>query len=205
MLALLVFGAVIWVLRHFGPPQLGPTTSDPARGYDRAAWPHWSDADGDCQDTRHEVLIAESEIPVKFETRERCRVKVGRWRCPYTGRTFTDPRKLDVDHLVPLAEAHRSGGYAWDRAKRERYANALDEPAHLVAVERESNRAKADKGPEAWMPRSEAYRCEYVDAWREIKARWDLEMDPRERDYVEQARRACERGEVPALPAGQRG
>lgn len=209
--ALLVFAAVIWVLQRFGP-SLGldlsrgadPAASRRTSDYDRKAWPHWSDADGDCQDTRQEVLIAESETPVKFKTSKRCRVKSGRWRCPYTGRTFTDPRKLDVDHLVPLAETHRSGGHAWDRDRRERYANALDLPAHLVAVERGSNRAKADKGPEAWMPKAKAYRCEYLEAWRTIKQRWALDMDPREQAYVEQAQRACTRGEIPALPAGQR-
>lgn len=208
---MLVLGALVWVFQRYGWLEQAWSSlprseshSGQRSSYSRKAWPHWSDVDGDCQDTRQEVLIAESEIPVRFRTRKRCKVKSGRWRCPYTGRVFTDPRKLDVDHLVPLAEAHRSGGHAWEQARRKRYANALDEPDHLVAVERGSNRSKADKGPDAWMPEVEGYRCEYLQAWVGIKQRWELGMDPREQDYVTQAQQACERGEVPALPLGQR-
>lgn len=172
----------------------------PGQAYDRDGWPHWSDADGDCQDTRQEVLIAESEVPVRFRDDRRCAVAEGRWRCPYTGRVITDPRKLDVDHLVPLHEAHRSGGHAWDRDRRERYANALDDPMHLIAVERGANRSKGDKAPHAWMP--DAHRCEYVRAWIEVKARWDLQRSAPEQAYLERALATCERGGIPALPSG---
>lgn len=41
-----------------------------------------------------------------------CRVVSGLWHDAYTGETVRDPGELDVDHLVPLAEAHRSGGHA---------------------------------------------------------------------------------------------
>ena len=52
--------------------------------YLRKQWKHWSDADGDCQHTRQEVLIAESEIAVTFTNSDKCKVASGRW---------TDPRK----------------------------------------------------------------------------------------------------------------
>jgi len=195
------FDSLLETLPSIERPDLDPSSGSAGATYDRHAWPHWSDADGDCQDTRQEVLVAESEVPVTFHSSRRCRVKRGRWRCPYTGRTFTDPHDLDVDHLVPLAEAHRSGGHAWDRARRERYANALEHPDHLVAVQAGANRAKGDKGPDAWMPEAAGYRCAYLEAWRGVKARWRLEMDPVELRYVEQAEQACARGEVPALPS----
>ncbi|WP_217370374.1 GmrSD restriction endonuclease domain-containing protein [Nonomuraea antri] len=69
--------------------------------------------------------------------------------------------RLDVDHLVPLAEAWDSGASAWDAARRERYANHLQHPEHLVAVTARSNRQKADKDPASWLP-IKAVRCRYV-------------------------------------------
>ena len=79
--------------------------------YDRDDWKHWVDADGDCQDARQEVLVAESRSTISFKTDRRCRVTAGQWLAPYTGTVVTDPGKLDVDHMVPLGNAHASG--AW--------------------------------------------------------------------------------------------
>ena len=82
-----------------------------AVAYDRDLYGSWIDADGDCQNTRHEVLIAESTEPVTLDARG-CRVVSGRWEAPYTGRVFTNAQNLDIDHFIPLAEVPRSGGYA---------------------------------------------------------------------------------------------
>lgn len=90
--------------------------------YDRREYGGWIDEDGDCQDTRQEVLIAESKIPVTYKTERRCKVTSGQWVDPYTGTTYTDPKDLHIDHVVPLAEAHRSGAWAWDKGKKVTYA-----------------------------------------------------------------------------------
>ncbi|MCX4242355.1 HNH endonuclease family protein [Paraliomyxa miuraensis] len=207
MLLLAAIVALAWwleergVLEHLEVGRSGAQTPhEVGKPYDRKDWPHWSDADADCQDTRQEVLIAESEVPVRFRDERRCAVASGRWRCPYTGQVITDPHQLDVDHLVPLHEAHRSGGSAWDRARRERYANELSDPVHLVAVERGANRAKGDKAPHQWMPQAPEYRCEYVREWIDVKSRWGLQTSPPEQAYLEQAQATCARGQVPALP-----
>ena len=104
-----------------------PTTADD--------WPQWADQDGDCQDTRQEVLIEESLIAPALDARG-CRVIAGRWRDEYTGAVYTDPDDVEIDHRVPLANAHRSGGWAWDRLRKRDYANDLLDPEHLVAVRR---------------------------------------------------------------------
>ena len=87
--------------------------------YDRDNWRHWNDADADCQDTRHEVLIAESLVNVTYETVGECWVETRQWVGAFTGTTVTDPSDLDIDHFVPLANAWKSGAWAWDEDKKE--------------------------------------------------------------------------------------
>ena len=115
--------------------------------YDRKAWKHWIDEDRDCQNARHEVLIEESLSTVGFKTSKGCRVVSGSWNDPYSGRTITDASKLDIDHMVPLKEAHESGAANWPRERERAYANDLDDPDTLIAVDRRLNRQKGAKDP----------------------------------------------------------
>ena len=151
--------------------------------YDRKLYEHWTDSDADCLDTRQEVLIAESQSPVKLDSTG-CRVLTGLWFDQYTGQRVTDPSRLDIDHLIPLAEAHRSGAGAWTPSQRRRFANDLTHTDSLIAVTAESNRSKGDSDPALWLPPNEGFRCEYVRRWVIAKATWGLDMDPAEREAV---------------------
>lgn len=142
--------------------------------YDRGEWRHWTDEDRDCQNARQEVLIDESTIPVEFQSSDRCRVSSGSWVGPYTGQTVNDPGNLDVDHMVPLENAHRSGAWAWDRERKREYANFLQYEDHLIATTSRANRSKGSKGPEEWRPPLESYWCDYATDWIAIKNAWDL-------------------------------
>jgi len=189
--------------RKPAPRAARPTPTEPEIAYDRKDWPHWIDADRDCQDTRVEVLIAQSFEPVVFEDARKCKVSGGRWQCPFTDAIIGEVHLIDIDHLVPLANAHRSGGASWTKDQRRRYANDLSHPEHLVAVDHRANRSKGDKGPEAWLPPSEEYRCQYVRDWVKIKTRWQLSMNEAEADAVNRALVACAAGRAPALPQAQ--
>ena len=149
-----------------------------AQPYDRSQWEHWVDEDQDCQDTRQEVLIRDAIGPVTL-SEDGCRVVGGTWIDPYTGKTFTDPRKLDIDHVAPLAEVHRSGGVGWSLARKRAYANWMP---GLIAVDRRANRSKGAKDPARWMP--PLYHCWYVSVWIHIKEYWDLTMDTEEQAAV---------------------
>ncbi len=116
-----------------------PSPGSPSSTYDRKQFGNWIDADGDCQNTRHEVLIEESRIPVTFKTSRQCVVISGEWHAPYTGRVFTDPSLLNVDHVVPLKEAFLSGDNTWRRQKKVLFANDLKNKDHLIAVFRSAN------------------------------------------------------------------
>ena len=160
--------------------------------YHRSDWRHWADADGDCQDARQEVLIAESLVAVTFETDRQCRVETGQWWAPHLGHHLDNPSHLDVDHHVPLKNAHDSGGWSWDAMKKEQYANYLEDPDHLVAISSRHNRSKGARGPEEWAPPDNALWCEYATDWAEIKARWDLTMTPVESEIVMDMLGTCE-------------
>ena len=114
--------------------------------YSRSQYKHWIDEDGDCQDARQEALISESLIEVIFESERKCRVAMGRWYGAFTGIYVEAPGDLDIDHLVPLKNAHDSGGWAWSSARREQYANYLGDPDHLIAVTKGANRSKRSEG-----------------------------------------------------------
>ena len=143
-------------------------------GYSRDDWKHWVDVDRDCQDTRAEVLIQESTTVPAFNTDRNCRVIGGSWDGPYTGQTFTEASDVDIDHLVPLKNAHVSGAWQWDEARKEDYANSIATDFHLIAVDKSSNRAKGAKGPEEWQPPDETYRCQYAQDWIAVKDAWGL-------------------------------
>ena len=140
-----------------------------ANEYKRSDWPHWSDLDKDCQNSRAETLIRDSQIPVTFETDKQCRVEAGEWLCPYTGRTFYLDGKIDIDHMVPLGNAHKNGAENWTKEQRKAFAN---DPENLFAVYLGANRSKGSRGPEVWQP--DMNRQEYARHWIYIKEKYKL-------------------------------
>ena len=167
--------------------------------YDRDDWRHWVDEDRDCQDARQEVLIEESRIEVTFTDERQCTVLMGEWLDPYTGDTLTVARRLDIDHMVPLANAFRSGAWEWDADRRRAFANDLTYPNHLIAVSASANRSKADRGPEEWRPPDEGYWCQYATDWITIKADWGLSATEEEWDALVEMTATCD-GQAPAAP-----
>ena len=138
--------------------------------YDRNEWRHWIDADLDCQNTRHEVLIRDSLAPVQL-SENGCRVISGVWVGQYTEEVFTDARQLDADHIVPLKWAHDHGGEDWSPTLKRVFAN---DPENILPVKASANRSKGAKGPDEWMPLSQ--KCEYLRQWRSIVNRYGLEF-----------------------------
>ncbi|MCP4793759.1 MAG: HNH endonuclease [Actinomycetia bacterium] len=156
-------------------------------GYDRNEWEGghaggWADVDGDCRNTRHEVLAASSIDPVQYSA-DGCWVVAGRWWDPYTDRSFTDPSDVDIDHVVAVAEAHRSGGAAWSAAKKNAFYNELS-GGNLLAVHDAENRTKSADDPAQYLPPNGAVHCAYVTQWIETKQDWGLSVDAAERQAM---------------------
>ncbi len=166
-------------------------------GYSRDEFPHWSDAQeygwrlpagtpdpGSC-DVREAALIRDGRDQVVGSG---CSVGSGRWFDPYTGNTYLQPAEIDTDHIVPLANAWRSGAASWGPAKKERFANV---PPDVLAVEDNANQTKGDKGPEAWKPPREAYHCVYSRKWINIKHQWNLSVTREEKSALKQMLSTC--------------
>jgi Protein of unknown function (DUF1524)/Excalibur calcium-binding domain len=151
-----------------------PVAAETRTGYDRSKFRLWVDADGDCRDTRDEVLAAESLVGVRG-----CDIRVGKWRSYYDRQVTTRSSDFDIDHLVPLAEAWDSGARRWSAGTRQRYANDLGDPRSLVAVSASVNRSKSDQDPAQWQPRYD--KCTYVRQWVAVKTRWSLKVNPAEK------------------------
>ncbi|MFE9243825.1 HNH endonuclease family protein [Nocardiopsis sp. NPDC006938] len=168
-------------------------------GYDRSLFPHWTDADRNGCNTRAEVLLEEAVTAP--EVGERCRLSGGEWYSYYDDRSFTEARALDIDHMVPLAEAWDSGASQWSTQRRQAYANDLDEPVALVAVSASSNRSKADKDPSQWLPPAADTHCRYVTEWTTVKTRWGLTVDEAEREALNTVAQDCPDAVVETTPA----
>jgi len=140
--------------------------------YNRDDWNHWTTKN--CRTTRTWVLLDENVGNITFTSTTSCAVASGLWYDVYTPKTTKVPLDLDIDHMIPLENAHISGGWAWSKEKKELFANDRTFPEHLLAVGKSPNRAKGSRPPSEWKPPNTAWWCEYAVRWISIKARWAL-------------------------------
>jgi len=161
--------------------------SEVRTGYDRDLFRLWVDADGDGCSTRNEVLLAEAEEAPTVGSG--CTLTGGRWYSYYDGVSQYAPADLDIDHLVPLAEAWDSGARGWSSAKRESYANDLGDYRTLVAVTDAVNQTKSDQDPAEWLPAQQ--QCRYLREWVAVKHRWALGVDSAERSALTSLAAGC--------------
>jgi hypothetical protein len=156
-------------------------------GYDRNLFKHWIDADKNGCDTRKEVLI--TEAIVKPKKGPKCVLTGGKWISAYDGKTYTKDASLDIDHLVPLAEAWRSGAWAWTAKQRQDFANDLSDSRALIAVTASANRSKGDQDPKTWLPSKG--KCIYIESWVAIKVRYSLTFDTGELSVIQSYFTSC--------------
>ncbi|MFH9553530.1 HNH endonuclease family protein [Streptomyces sp. NPDC051445] len=148
-------------------------------GYDRDLFPTWITISGTCN-TREYILKRDGTNVV---TNSACTATSGSWYSPYDGATWTAASDLDIDHLVPLAEAWDSGASAWTTAQRQGFANDVTRP-QLIAVTDNVNQSKSDQDPAEWMPSVTSYRCTYVRAWVQVKYYYGLSVDSAEKSAL---------------------
>ncbi|MFJ4470826.1 HNH endonuclease family protein [Streptomyces sp. NPDC089424] len=161
-------------------------TSEDRTGYNRDLFPHWITQSGACN-TRETVLKRDGSGVV---TDSSCAATSGSWYSPYDGATWSAAADVDIDHLVPLAEAWDSGADSWTTSRRQSFANDLTRP-QLIAVTDNVNQAKGDQDPATWMPSRTAYRCTYVRAWVQVKYYYGLSVDSAEKNALTNYLASC--------------
>ncbi|PSK65508.1 hypothetical protein B0E53_02565 [Micromonospora sp. MH33] len=161
-------------------------TEGSTSGYSRDLFPHWITISGTCN-TRETVLKRDGTSVV---TDSSCAALSGRWYSPYDGGTWSAASDVDIDHVVPLAEAWRSGASGWTTSRRQSFANDLTRP-QLVAVTDNVNQAKGDQDPSTWQPPLSSYRCTYSKMWITVKYAWGLSLQSSEKSALQSMLNTC--------------
>ena len=104
----------------------------------------------------------------------------------YTGREFGS-HGCDVDHVVAIADAEKSGARKWSDEKKQQFGN---DPQNLVVSLACVNRSKGKKTPAKWLknggkvksgkckgygPTEQAKRL-YCDRYLAVKKKYDLKI-----------------------------
>ncbi|MEV6193345.1 HNH endonuclease family protein [Streptomyces sp. NPDC051920] len=155
-------------------------------GYSRDLFPTWITISGTCN-TREYILKRDGS---GVTTDSACVATGGSWYSVYDGATWTAASDVDIDHLVPLAEAWDSGAGAWTTAQRQAFANDVTRP-QLLAVTDNVNQSKGDQDPATWMPSRTAYACTYVRAWVQVKYYYNLKVDSAEKTKLSSVLAGC--------------
>lgn len=164
----------------------------PMSGYSRDRFPHWEKAtengwtgvDAAC-DAREAALIRDG---ANVKVGKSCSITGGSWVDPYTGTTGTTSSEFDIDHVVPLAAAWRSGASTWDDSQRQKYAN---DPRVLLTTGASANRSKGDRSPDQWTPTELSAQCGYAMRWLDIKTQYILTATAAEKTKLGQMLDTC--------------
>jgi len=138
-------------------------------------------------DTRDRVLLRDGLGTLAGAS---CTITAVHWRSLYDGAIVTVRSQVQIDHIVPLANAWRSGASRWTRARRVRFANDLTDP-QLIAVSAVSNTSKGARGPEEWKPPRRQVWCLYARWWIDVKTAWVLTVTDAELDALRRMLRTC--------------
>ncbi|MGQ1839880.1 GmrSD restriction endonuclease domain-containing protein [Kocuria turfanensis] len=166
--------------------------------YDREAlFGGWIDADGDCEDTRNEVLARDL---TDITSAEGCTVATGTLSDPYTGSTIAFVRgaatsgDVQVDHVVSLGNAWITGARRLTQTERVALAN---DPLNLLAVDGPANGSKSDLDASGWLPPNKAFACGMVATQIAVKARYGLWVTAPEKQAMTEVLADCPAQRLP--------
>jgi uncharacterized membrane protein len=165
----------------------------PMTGYARTAMfgAAWIDEDRNGCDTRNDILSRDLTSITRYGA---CRVTSGEFTSPYTGQVLHFVRgsltsaAVQIDHVVSLGDAWRTGAQQLTQAQRIALAN---DPINLFAVDGRSNEQKSDADAATWLPAAKTFRCEYIGHQVSVKATYGLWVTQAEHDAMSRVLSDC--------------
>lgn len=165
----------------------------PKTGYEREQFgQRWSDdvtvefGHNGC-DTRNDILRRDlTNVAIKDNTHG-CVVLSGTLHDPYSGTDIAFQRgkstssAVQIDHVVPLADAWQKGAQTWTPEQRRNFAN---DPRNLLAVNGRLNQQKGAGDAATWLPPNKTFRCEYAQRIIEVKSAYGLWVTQAEHDAL---------------------
>lgn len=181
--------AVIYTEAHNQLTQLDIAPAGTMAGYDRDhIFPDWADLDGDGCDTREEVLMRDATEYTRFDHGGRCVASI-KIEDPYGQGQIGVLGNIQIDHVVPLGAAWRSGGSRWSAHQWEVYAN---DELNLLAVDGGENMSKGDSTPDEWMPPAN-FRCPYAKIYTVVSVHYHLTVTQSTWNALQHALEGCSR------------
>jgi hypothetical protein len=152
--------------------------------------PPWDDVDDNGCDTRNDILARDL---TQLARSNGCVVAAGRLDDPYTGDDITFNRArgasaVQIDHVVSLSDAWRTGASQWTAKQRLAFAN---DPENLLAVDGPENQRKGDDDASEWLPPVKGYRCPFIARQVGVKARYGLWVESGEKDAMRTVLATC--------------
>lgn len=170
----------------------------PMTGYERSQFSDGWGSIGAC-DLRNYILRRDL-TEITWRNSPACTVNTGVLHDPYTGKTINFVRgvktsmAVQIDHVVALAAAWRTGAQNISADARYRFAN---DPLNLMAVDGPTNSQKSDSDAASWLPPKKSYRCAYVARQVAVKKKYKLWVVAAEKDAIKRVLATCPKQTLP--------
>lgn len=151
--------------------------------YNRGEWKHWTDDDKNCLNTREEILVKSSLLPIVYKDSKKCSIISGMWIDFYSNESLREASDIDIDHIIPLKHADDLIGRFWDSEQKKRFAN---DPDNLVITNKKFNRSKGSKTILEWLPSNRSRACAYVKKWHFVKDKYKIKIESAEKRIIKE-------------------
>jgi hypothetical protein len=172
-----------------------------SHGYSRdqfltgGSWNKWNACN-----TREKILARDLD-EIAYDANG-CTVTAGLLHDPYTGKTINFTRgtttsgAVQIDHVVALSDAWKTGAQNLDKSTRNQFAN---DDLNLLAVDGPANMQKSDHNAAEWLPPNKPFRCPYIARQIAVKIKYLLWLTQAEHDAMLGTLQTCPDQTMPAM------